>query len=145
VTFRLVVLALLVLNVSAMVWGDAPPSLPHENPGKSLSQWPTDHISRWVAEARAQREFLEAKRQAARAATDARLRIVDPWVASRIEETALRRELARNRSEQRRRFIEGKHNERINALEEIFQSADTPAQFYYAPCLYPQWVGPWVR
>jgi len=112
---------------------------------QNLSQWPANHLRLWVEEARAQREFLEAKRQAAKAAADAHFRMVDPWVAKRIEESALRRELARNRSAQRRRFVAEKHKKRINALEEMFQSAGTPAPFYYAPYLYPQWIGPWAQ
>jgi hypothetical protein len=142
---RLVVFALLVglLLFAFVAWGDASLPLPHRNPAKSL--WPPDHMRLWVEEARAQREFLEAKRQAAREAADAHLRTMDPWVARRVEESALRRELALSRLAQHRRFVVEKHKRRINTLEQMFQSAATPAPFYYAPYLYPQWIGPWIR
>jgi len=61
---------------------------------------------RWLEEVRAQRKAWEARRKAAKSASDTRLRMLDPWGAAKVEawrkDTETRREALQERADKRR-------------------------------------------
>ena len=90
----------------------------------------------WLEEVRTQREAWEARRNAAKAASKARLRLYDPWRAAHIEaleqESELRRELARERFEQRRSSSETLRENQRRSLEQR-QNEEHQMLDYFAP------------
>jgi hypothetical protein len=77
--------------------------------------------TQWLDEVRAQREVWETQRKAARQASNARLRMFEPWGAAQLEaldrEAESHRQAARNQSEQFRRSSEAKAKAQRRALE----------------------------
>ena len=92
---------------------------------------PPDHIRLWFDEARAQREFIAARRRAAKKNANAHLRAIDPWIAERIEGAAHEAELRRDEANQRHKSAEDKHRARMDILERRL-----PPYYMPYPCLY---------
>ena len=68
--------------------------------------------TQWLDEVRAQREAWEAQRQAARQASNARLRMFDPWGAAQLEALDRETESRRPKAEAQRRAMERRREER---------------------------------
>ena len=115
-----------VLWLSSDAWTRDASCAPPVMLDQGFAPLPSERMNSWLEEVRAQREFLNIKHRVAKESTNARLRVMDPWVADRVEESQRRRDISRAWSEQRRKSAEEEHQERINAFEQIFQIDGTP-------------------
>lgn len=128
--FKLFVLFLLLINPLQI-----PPALGEGKPSTLNSPIPAEPIRLWLEEVRAQREFLNARRRAAKKSADAHLRAVDPWVADRVEAAAQETKLRRELSNQRHKSLEDEHRARMESLERESHNRVFLLPPYYIP--YP--------
>jgi len=103
---------------------------------------------RWLDEVRAQREAWEARRKAAKAQSDAHLRMLDPIGAAHIEErekeSERMREAVRERAEQQRHAMEQEREARRQELEQWLDQRRTMPYPYTPYDLAPsEWNNPW--
>ena len=114
------------------------PVVPHTVPPAHVVPHPevAPPADPWLEEVRRQREAWEARRDAAKAASKARLRLFDPWRAAQLEaldqEAELRREFARERAEQRRISAETVRGTHRRSLEQR-QTEEQQMLDYFAP------------
>jgi hypothetical protein len=97
----------------------------------------------WLDEVRAQREAWEARRKAEKEASDARLRMIDPWGAAHMEaherEAEARRDAALQRAEQRHKKAEAKKEAQRQARERWLEERTRIMH----PAIPPDWDNPW--
>ncbi len=85
-------------------------------------------IEHWLEEVKAQRKAWESQRNAAKQASNERLRMIDPWGAARLQTleqaSDLRREALLNRSDNLRKHAEAQFEARRHAYESWLQQQE---------------------